>query len=112
MDGMSNATQRVAVVGGGISGLAAAHRLVELNPALDVVLLESGDRLGGVVRTESQDGFLLEHGADSFITATPAALDLCRRIGLADELIETNPHSRRAFIVCRGRLYPVPEGFA
>ncbi len=103
--------QRVAVIGGGISGLAAAHRLLEINPQAQVVLYEASDRLGGVLKTEVRDGYLIEHAADMFITEPPWAMDLCRRIGLADELIGANEQYRQAFVVCRGRLEPVPEGF-
>ena len=103
---------RIAVIGGGIAGLAAAHRVIELNPAASVTLFEAGPRLGGSLRTERRDGFLIEHGADSFITNLPAAVDLCRRVGIADQLISTNEAGRRAFVVRRGRLRPVPEGFA
>lgn len=104
-------TRRIAVVGGGISGLAAAHRLVELDASLGVVVFEGADRLGGVLSTLQADGFQVERSADNFITTNPWAVDLCRRLGLADELIETNPRYRRTFIVRRGRLYPLPEGF-
>jgi oxygen-dependent protoporphyrinogen oxidase len=99
------------VIGGGISGLAAAHRLTELDPAIEIVLFEAADRLGGVLQTSRRDGYLLDHSADSFITNVPWALDLCRRIGLADELIHTSETGRRALVVRRGKLYPVPEGF-
>jgi protoporphyrinogen/coproporphyrinogen III oxidase len=102
---------RVAVVGGGFAGLAAAHRLRELDPATEVTLFEAGETLGGVVRTERTDGYLLEHSADSFITNVPWALDLCLRVGLADELLPTNEAHRRALVVRKGKLYPVPEGF-
>ena len=103
--------QRVAVIGGGISGLAAAHRLLEINPQAQVVLYEASDRLGGVLKTEERDGYLIEHAADMFIAEPPWALDLCRRVGLADELIGTNDQYRQAFVVCRGRLEAVPAGF-
>jgi len=112
--------RRIAVVGGGIAGLAAAHRLGEIAPQAEVTLFEAAERLGGVLRTEAADGYLLEHSADSFITSNPAAVDLCRRIGF-DELIPTNdrlpgesqphPRLRSAFVVRRGRLIRVPEGF-
>jgi oxygen-dependent protoporphyrinogen oxidase len=103
--------QRVAVIGGGVTGLAAAHRLLEIHPQAQVVLYEASDRLGGVLKTEQRDGYLIEHAADMFITEPPWALDLCRRVGLAEELIGTNDQYRQAFVVCRGRLEPVPEGF-
>lgn len=103
--------QRVAVVGGGISGLAAAHRLVELDGSLDVVVFEAADRLGGVLSTLQADGFQVERSADNFITTNPWAVDLCRRLGLAEDLIETDPRYRRTFVVRRGRLHPLPEGF-
>jgi oxygen-dependent protoporphyrinogen oxidase len=101
----------VAVIGGGISGLAAAHRLLELDAAVRVTLFEASGRLGGVLQTVRRDGYLIERSADMFTTREPWALDLCRRIGIADELIETDARFRRAFVVRRGRLVPVPEGF-
>ena len=107
----TDTVRRVAVIGGGISGLAAAHRLIELAPSVIVTLYESQGRLGGVIRTEQQDGYLLEHGADMLTTKDPWALDLCQRIGLAAEMIGTNAAHRRAFVVHRGRLRPVPAGF-
>jgi oxygen-dependent protoporphyrinogen oxidase len=107
----TNSERTIAVIGGGIAGLAAAHRLHELSPSSSIALFEASDRLGGVLRTECQDGFLLELGADNFITNVPWGVELCRRIGLERELIETNPNNRRALIVRGGALYPVPEGF-
>ena len=103
--------RRVVVIGGGISGLAAAHRLIELNPALHVTLLEASRRLGGTLHTKQRDGFLLERGPDSFISEKPEAVALAKRLGLESHLIETNPAHRRSFIVRNGRLRPVPEGF-
>jgi len=103
---------RVAVIGGGISGLAAAHRLQELAPRIDCMLLESADRLGGVLRTEPCDDFLIETSADNFITQPAWAVELAERIGLADELLSTNPARRGASIVFENRLESVPEGFA
>jgi protoporphyrinogen/coproporphyrinogen III oxidase len=103
--------RRIAIIGGGISGLAAAHRLLELQPQAQVVLFEATDRLGGVLKTEQRDGYIVEHAADMFITDPPWAVELCRRIGLADKLISTNDRHRQAFVVHRGRLIPVPEGF-
>ncbi len=108
-------TRRVVVVGGGVSGLAAAHRLVTLSrpspSAPEIVLLEASARAGGVVRTELRDGFLLECGPDSFILEKPEALALAREIGLEQHLVGTNEQHRRAFVVRRGRLRRVPDGF-
>ncbi|HEV2862838.1 MAG TPA: protoporphyrinogen oxidase [Pyrinomonadaceae bacterium] len=103
--------RRVIVVGGGVSGLAAAHRLLELHAETEVVLLEASARLGGTVRTYEREGFLLEGGPDSFISEKPAALELARRLGLADRLIGTESRHRRSFVVRGGRLRPTPEGF-
>jgi len=106
---------RIAVVGGGISGLAAAHRILEeskqQNRLVDVELLEAGSRLGGVIHTSERDGFLLEGGPDSFISEKPWALSLCRRLGLEPSLIGTGETHRRSFIVRECKLQPVPDGF-
>lgn len=108
--------QRVVVIGGGISGLAAAHRLFEQsaqseNDKPEILLLEASSRLGGVIRTERRDGFLLEAGPDSFISEKPEAVELIKRINLSSRLIETNEAHRKSFIVRKGRLRAVPEGF-
>ncbi len=99
------------VVGGGISGLAAAHRLSELDPHARLTLLEANNRLGGVIQTVRRDGFLYERSADSFITTVPWAINLARRIGFEDQLIGTNPDGRRAMVVHQGRLEEIPAGF-
>ncbi len=108
-------TARVVVIGGGISGLAAAYQLTQASAAangtLEVLLVEAGARVGGTVRTHKREGFLLETGPDSFISEKPEALQLARELGLESRLIETNETHRRSFIVRGGRLRPVPEGF-
>jgi oxygen-dependent protoporphyrinogen oxidase len=103
--------REMVVVGGGIAGLAAAHRVRERDPACRVTLLEAGERLGGSIATEHAEGFVLEHGADSFLTEKPWAMDLARRLGLDDRLIRTRDEERRTFVVRDGRLHPLPEGF-
>jgi len=106
---------RIFVIGGGISGLATAHRLVEESQRrkvpVDLRLFESSDRLGGVIHTVHREGFLLEGGPDSFISEKPWGLELCRRIGIGPQLIGTSETHRRTFIVREGRLLPVPDGF-
>lgn len=107
--------KHIVIIGGGITGLAAAHRVLECTrdsgSVVQLTLLEAGSRLGGIVRTRERDGFLLESGPDSFLSEKPATLALVRRLGLESHLIETNEQHRRSFVVNRGRLLPVPEGF-
>ncbi|MBI3626023.1 MAG: protoporphyrinogen oxidase [Candidatus Rokubacteria bacterium] len=103
------------MVGGGIAGLAAAHRLVELSRergrSLQLTLLEARERLGGTIATERADGFLIEAGPDSFISEKPWALALSERIGLGGRLLRTDDRFRRTYVVHAGRLEPLPEGF-
>lgn len=99
----------IIIIGGGISGLAAAHRLLEQQ--VHVTLLEASPRLGGAIHTEHRDGFLLERGPDSFISEKPQALSLAKQLGLESRLVQTNEQFRRSFIVRNGRLRAVPEGF-
>lgn len=108
---MNPDTPRIAVIGGGITGLAAAHQVIELAPQARVTLFDAGERLGGVLRTERHNGYLVELSADNFITNVPWGVDLCRRLGLEDQLLPTCESQRRAFVVRRGRLVPVPVGF-
>ena len=102
---------KIAIIGGGIAGLAAAHRLVELAPAAGITLFERNARLGGVLSTVHEKGYQIERSADNFITTVPYAVDLCRRLGLADELVQTNPKFRQTFVVHKGRLAKLPDGF-
>jgi oxygen-dependent protoporphyrinogen oxidase len=108
--------RRVVIIGGGISGLAAAYYLRATAPEIDILLLESGKRLGGVIQTTKQDGFLIESAADSFITTSTAAVDLCTRLGLGDDggmQIEIGADSGR--ISCDGTfaaLAPVVDASA
>ena len=107
--------RRVFVVGGGIAGLAAAHRLIELrkDKALDleVTLLDSSPRLGGVIATERVGDFLVEGGPDSFITEKSWALRLCERLGLASRLVGTQSAYQKIYVVHQGKLQVLPEGF-
>ncbi len=109
---LDSTDRRIAIIGGGISGLAAAFRLLELRPGWRVEVLEAGPRAGGVVQTVHEDGYQVEQSADNFITTVPAGVELCRRIGMGGELIGTNPEHRRTFVVRRGRLCQLPDGFS
>ena len=103
---------RIAIVGGGISGLAAAFALEEHRRAgtAEYILYESSPRFGGVLRTEHIQGCIVEAGPDSFITEKPWAADLCRALGLGDQLIGSNDADRKTYILVRGRLIPIPDG--
>ncbi|HTU00523.1 MAG TPA: protoporphyrinogen oxidase, partial [Candidatus Sulfotelmatobacter sp.] len=105
--------KRIAIIGGGISGLSAAHALEKERRAgadLGYVLYESRSRFGGVLVTDRVDGCLVEAGPDSFITEKPWATDLCRELGLADQLIGSNDADRKTYILVRGRLIEMPDG--
>ena len=102
---------RVAVVGAGTSGLAAAWRLRGRAPEVDLTVFEKSARVGGVIGTRKVDGFLCELSVDNFITTVPYGLDLCRELGFQDELQSTNSRYRRTFVVHNRRLYPLPDGF-
>jgi oxygen-dependent protoporphyrinogen oxidase len=107
--------QRIVVIGGGIAGLAAAHRLTELagtnSLSIDVTVLEASERLGGSIATERVGEFLVEAGPDSFITEKPWALKLCERVGLTHRLVSTQSAYQKIFIVHNGQLVALPEGF-
>lgn len=98
----------VLIIGGGISGLATAYYLVRAG--IPCTLVERQRRLGGVIRTESVDGCTLEAGPDSFLAAKPWALDLIRQLGLASDVIGSNDHLRKTYVVKHGRLRPLPDG--
>jgi oxygen-dependent protoporphyrinogen oxidase len=103
--------RRVAVIGGGITGLSAAQRLISTDPTATVVVFEATDRFGGIIRTEQSDCFLMELGPDSFITNKPGGIQLCDDIGFSDELIPTDAQFRRSLVLRNGKPQLVPEGF-
>jgi protoporphyrinogen/coproporphyrinogen III oxidase len=111
IDTPPSAAPRIAILGGGISGLTAAYRLSELLPQAVIELFEASGRLGGILNTVTRGGFLIEQSADNFLIKPPAALDLCRHVGLQSDLLTTDESRRRAFVVRSGRLVPIPEGF-
>lgn len=105
---------RVAVIGGGIAGLSTAYHLQEEARAsgrsLECTLIEKDARTGGKIATSYQDGFVVEGGPDCFLTQKPWALDLCRRLGLGEQLIGTNEASRKVFILWKSKLHRLPDG--
>ena len=116
MDGNLNgisrtaASRHVVVLGGGIAGLTAAHRVLLTAPGVRVTLVEAEERLGGKIVTESVDGFVIEGGPDSFLAAKPRGVGLCTELGLGARLQGVMPQRRRAFILSGGRLHELPEG--
>lgn len=104
--------KRIAIIGGGVAGLSAAFYLEKARrngAALQWTLFEKSNRLGGVLKTEQREGFVLESGADSFLSAKPEAAQLCRELGLGDQLIGSN-EGRKTYILVKGKLVPIPQG--
>ncbi len=103
---------KAVVVGAGVSGLSAAYRLLELQPGLDVTVLEGSGRAGGLIKTERIDDFLVEQGPDSILTEKPQALELAKRLNIEDQVLPTNTKDRGAYVLARGKLERIPEGFS
>ncbi len=111
-----NDVKRIVIVGGGISGLSTAFYLSQAIrekkiPPAEICLLESDHRLGGVIRSEKRDGFLLEYGPDSFTSEKPAVLNLCHQLGIENQIIGTRPEFRGSSILQNRKFMTVPEGF-
>jgi oxygen-dependent protoporphyrinogen oxidase len=105
--------KRIAIIGGGIAGLSAAYFLEKARrhgADLEWSLFEKSDRLGGVIKTECHEGYVLEAGPDSFLTVKPDARLLCQELGIADQLISSNDFQRKTYILVKGRLVSIPEG--
>ncbi|MFO0552609.1 MAG: protoporphyrinogen oxidase [Polyangiaceae bacterium] len=107
----STAPVSIVVAGGGVTGLTTAYRLLaQGGPRVRVTVVESGDRLGGKIKTVRRDGLVLDGGPDAFVTAKPHATALCKDLGLGDRLIGTRPESRRVYMHARGKTFHLPEG--
>ncbi|MFT3773716.1 MAG: protoporphyrinogen oxidase [Minicystis sp.] len=107
--------RRVVIVGGGITGLTAAYRLLRRGTdasgaPITVTLLESRPRLGGNIQTERRDGFVIDAGPDAFVAARPHATALCKEVGLGDRLIGTSEKARKVYIRQDGVPHLLPEG--
>lgn len=101
--------RRVAIIGGGLSGLAAAYEL-NRSETVDFTLFEASPRLGGIVETVRRDGFVIECGPDSWVTEKPWARELVAELDLKDEIIPSNDHTRRTYIQRGRELISMPDG--
>lgn len=105
---------RIAVVGGGISGLSTAYFLEkefeQSNHRVQIDLFEASDRLGGKIRTEKQDDMILECGAESFLSRKPNGIELCRELEIEDQLCGTRPETKKTFVWRDGQMHRLPEG--
>jgi protoporphyrinogen/coproporphyrinogen III oxidase len=104
---------KVAIIGGGITGLAAAYRLKKAQDEgvdVDFELFEKDDRIGGKIATAYEDGFTLDGGPDCFVGEKPAAAALAREVGVADDIIPSNEHNKKTWILARGRFNLLPDG--
>jgi protoporphyrinogen/coproporphyrinogen III oxidase len=108
--------KRLVIIGGGIAGLSAAWEAARHGAppggTLDITLIERDQRLGGKIRTDSVDGFLLEEGPDSFLTTRPDVPRLCEELGIADRLVPRTPRKAHSFIMHGHTLSPLPDGFS
>jgi protoporphyrinogen/coproporphyrinogen III oxidase len=112
-DDESVTRMRIAIIGGGTAGLAAAYELEKARAAetaVEYTLFEERPQLGGSLASEIVNGAVLERGPDSFLTEKPAGAELCRELGLGDQLIPSNDVARKTYIVVRNRLVALPDG--
>ncbi len=104
----------VAVIGGGISGLSTAFALQERAAAAGIpircTVVDAAPDWGGKIITHRVGDLVTEAGPDSFLSQKPAGLELCSKLGLTDQLINTNETSKRASVYSHGRLHELPEG--
>ncbi len=106
-------TRRVAIVGGGIAGITAAWQIAQLaasGSAVEAVLFESSDHLGGIVETVHREGFTIECGPDAWVSEKPWARDLALELGLSDDLLFSNDSTRKTHILLNGKLETMPDG--
>ncbi len=103
-------TRHVVVIGGGITGLAAAHHLLTHHGNLKVTIVERDTRIGGKVVTYRRDGYIVEGGPDSMLGAKPRGIGISRELGLEGRLVSPSDRYRGAFVLRKGRLHRIPEG--
>src|SRR5438105_14573215 len=103
---------RVVIVGAGISGLSMAFRLSRLLPSAEITVLERRDRPGGTMWTERRDGFQVEIGPNGFLDNKSSTLDLCRDLGLGDQVLAASEAAgRNRYLFLDGKLQRLPNSF-
>jgi oxygen-dependent protoporphyrinogen oxidase len=105
--------KRVAIIGGGVAGLAAAYELARLargGAAVQGVLFEASTRLGGIVETVREGGFVIECGPDAWVTEKPWARELAEELGLGDEVMPSNDSVRKTYVLIDKKLRAMPDG--
>ena len=104
----ASSSKRVAIIGGGIAGLSVAYYLQKAGAT--PIVFEASDRFGGKMISQRMEGCLVEGGPDSLLTEKPWALELCRELGLKDQLLPSNDDQRSFSILHKGKLHPFPAG--
>ncbi len=105
-------TKRAVVLGAGITGLSAAYAIGRAKPEVEITVLEARDRIGGNIVTERASGFLIDGGPDSFLRTKPEAVQLCKELGLEDDLISPSEDAKKVYLVQNGKLVQMPAGMA
>ena len=101
--------KNIAIVGGGISGLAAAWFISRDVEDCKITLFESSDRLGGKIQSSKEQGFLYEHGPNGFMDSRQEMVDFCNDLGLQDKMVKSNDDAANRFIVKNGKLRELPK---
>jgi len=105
--------KRIAIIGGGVAGVAAAYELGQLTRQgnhAQAVLFESSARLGGIVETVREGEFVIECGPDAWVTEKPWARELAEELGLGSELMPSNDDARKTYVLIENRLLAMPDG--
>src|ERR1700720_38946 len=105
--------KRIAIIGGGIAGVPAAYELARMardGASVQVVLFEAGHRLGGIVETVREGGFVMECGPEAWVTEKPWARELAEELGLGDEVMASNDAGRKTYVLVDRKLQAMPDG--
>ena len=99
--------KKIVIIGGGIAGLASAyyiHKEISKKIPVECIVLESSENFGGKISTLRFDGFIVERGPDSFISQKPQAVELCKELGLENQLIGTNPDHPNTYVCLKNKI--------